>query len=430
MDPAPEVRRLVEAHRLPGLVAVRFDPHRLQTFAAGEVGEDARFPLASVTKTFTAAMVLRAAKEGLLALDAPLRSVLTDFELADARAARDMTFRDALCHFSGLPPHTWAWVYGDLDRADWIATRLPHLESAGPHRETHRYSNILYAVLGQALQQVEGRPWEDLLAERITRPLGLRTIEPLRAHWAEEAPPPYRMTPEGPKRTAPFVARWQHPMAPAGELRGRLDDVARWGQHHLREGAAGDAWLPHNRVSDSRPHPAMGPLDYGLGWRLDRVRGARRVWHSGQCSGYSLLLSLHPERGCGLAAATPVSGAVDVLHALDLRLHHRLEPGWAHVRREKPRSAEKTQPVSSAEIPPGRYRHPGYGVLEIDAREEGLRSRFQTSAWSRMTRPYKAPPRIRLEEYDVDFAVQKEIDGGLSVWFGPEGSPIHFKPLP
>ncbi|MFO1528793.1 MAG: hypothetical protein U1F77_03405 [Kiritimatiellia bacterium] len=38
---------------------------------------------------------------------------------------------DAVTHRGPLPPHTWAWVYGDLERAAWIRQRLPHLAPYG-----------------------------------------------------------------------------------------------------------------------------------------------------------------------------------------------------------------------------------------------------------------------------------------------------------
>lgn len=423
---APAVTRLVETLHPPGLVATRFGRDGLDTFAAGQVEADARFPLASVTKTFTADLTLRAAEAERLDPDAPIRTRLPDFRLADPAAADRLTFRDALCHFSGLPPHTWAWVYGDLDRAEWIATRLPHLAGEGPHRQRHRYCNILYAVLGEALRRVEGSSWEALMAERVVRQLALDSIEPLTADWAETSPPPHRMTPRGPERIPPFVARESHPLAPASELRGTIPDLARWGRYLLEERGRGDAWRAHNRVADARPHPAMGSLSYGLGWRLDRIDGARRVWHSGQCGGYSVLLCLYPERACGLAAATNVSGAVDMLHALDLQLHHGVDHAWAGIHMAS-EGAETRRPVKQGAPAPGVYDNPGYGRLQIETRDGEAWSRFQTSRWARMTRTGDGVPRIHLEEYDASFPVRLDGHGALSIPFEPRVAPIVFR---
>lgn len=292
---------------LPAFSACRFSPSEIQNLTAEP---DTRFPFASVTKTFTAHLCLQ--PELRQHLDRPIREILPYFQLQDPEATRLMSARDALCHFSGLPPHTEAWVRCSLSRETFIRELLPTLEMAGPFREQHRYSNIMYAVLGQWLEALSGISWETQIEEDILRPLNMSRTGFLDENWQENAAPPHRLSADGEaEKIPPFYARKQHLIAPASEMIGSMPDLARWGQFMLTLPSDDDRWQPHNLISE------QSPLHYGLGWRLDTINGEPRFWHSGQCSGYSSLLTLYPQRQIGLAAATNCSGMVEALQALD-----------------------------------------------------------------------------------------------------------------
>lgn len=312
MFPSPSL----QSHLQPGWVCTRFETDRSQTFFGGAISHpDTRFPLASVSKTFTAHLCLQPAFRDKL--DLPIQAVLPCFKLQDPEATRLMTPRDALCHFSGLDPHPEDWVRCDLSREAYIRERLPLLPSAGPFREKHRYSNIMYAVLGQWLEVLDGRTWEAQISQDLLTPLQLTRTSHLDAEWTTDAAPPHAKTADGKiEAIPPFYARKQHLIAPASELIGSMPDLARWGQWMLGLDPADERWQPHNRISEAEP------LEYGLGWRLDTIHGEPRYWHSGQCSGFSTLLTLYPRQKRGLAAAVNCSGTVDVLQAMDRESLH------------------------------------------------------------------------------------------------------------
>lgn len=299
-----------QQYQLPTLSVCLFSPGEILKLTPEP---DTRFPLASVTKTFTAHLCLQPQCRPWL--DRPIRDVLAYFRLQDGDAARNMTPRDALCHFSGLAPHPDAWVRSTLPREAFIREVLPTLPMAGPFREQHRYSNIMYAVLGQWIGAITGQPWEEETAEKILQPLRLERTGFLDEHWLTDAAPPFQMNEEGcPVPMPPFFARARHLIAPASEMIGSMPDLALWGQHMLTLDPDDLRWQPHSLISSE------GPLHYGLGWRLEHIDGETRVWHSGQCSGYSILLSLYPRRQQGLAAATNCHASVEALQTLDRTL--------------------------------------------------------------------------------------------------------------
>ena len=326
------------------------------------------FPIASITKPFTAHLLLELLHEHGIPLETPLHALLAGFVLADPVATREMTLEDALCHFSGLPPHTWAWVYSDVDRHTFIRERLPYLSAAAPHRAAHRYSNILYAVLGQVIETLSGSPWEEELARRILMPLAMRDTGCLTESWSTTVPIPARPHSEHGEPLPPFFAKTRHLIAPASEMISTAADLACWGQHLLHLPPDCDRWRVRNPIPGPRPFPGMGSVGYALGWRVEHTAGRLRIWHSGQCSGYSTLLVLYPEQGRGGVYLCNASGALPSLHAMDLSLHTSLRPDFP--RPPAPAARQPSlRPAPVGCVPEGHYQHPGYGTLRI--RERG-----------------------------------------------------------
>lgn len=402
------VNAVVTRTRLPGLVVCRFDREQVETdvwgyrdLAAGEpMSADTLFPIASVTKTFTAHLLQRAAESGLLDLNEPIRSAWPGFTAADDQATREMSARDALGHLSGLPPHTWAWVFGDVSRATFFQERFPHLSAVGPFREKHRYSNLLYAALGQLLEEVSGQPWETGLESEILRPLGLNNTRPLTEDWSTRfsrlARPHRDAAP--PQPIPPFAAQTRHLIAPASELLSTGPDLARWGQFLLTLSPEDVRWQAVSTISPG--------LHYGLGWRLESVDGVRRVWHSGQCSGYTSLLSLWPEQGRGTVLLCNRSGAVEALHAIERGdFDIELPPPPELIRPSSPPASP-----DSLRIPLGTYSNPGYGELTFFEHDGHVWSRFQNRDAVEVLQDETGRPVLQLPVYGVRFPLRVEAE--------------------
>ncbi|MFE3449952.1 serine hydrolase domain-containing protein [Nonomuraea sp. NPDC059194] len=176
-DVRAEVARLVRKGA-PGAVAYVREGERVWQAAAGVAREgvpmrtDHRFRIASITKTFTAALVLELVREGRLAVTDRVESLLPG--VISTRA----TVADLLRHTSGIPDYLTApgftkalWSGGHLRR--WPPREL--LAEAGPPGPpgTYAYSNTNYIVLGLILEKVAGKPYRQLVRDRI----GLRATE-------------------------------------------------------------------------------------------------------------------------------------------------------------------------------------------------------------------------------------------------------------
>lgn len=125
---------------------------------------DTIFDLASITKLFTATVVLRAVEVGELALDRPVSAYIPHFHPG-------VTVRHLLIHTSGLPAVRELWTVpgGRAERADAVLAS----RTEAPPGQRHVYSCVGYLVAGLLLERVLGAPLPDLVARYVTGPLDM-----------------------------------------------------------------------------------------------------------------------------------------------------------------------------------------------------------------------------------------------------------------
>jgi CubicO group peptidase (beta-lactamase class C family) len=276
-------------------------------------GPDVQYRMGSITKTFTAALVLQARDDGLLDLDDPVGAHL------DVPAHGDITLRRMLCHLSGLQREPVGEVWESLQGPD-LETMLADLGSAeavlSPHERWH-YSNLAYALLGQVVARRRDQPWADVLAQRLLEPLGLHrtTTAPTAPVARGDVVDPYadRLHPE------PLFPG--HAFAPAAELWTTTSDLARWGSFWADPDPA---VLSPGTVREMTHVHAMADLQqWTLGWGLGLMlhrRGERMlVGHDGAMPGFLASLVIERDSGVVVAVLTNTSRAADPSSlALDL----------------------------------------------------------------------------------------------------------------
>jgi CubicO group peptidase (beta-lactamase class C family) len=272
-----------------------------------------QYRIGSITKTFTAVLVLQLRDEGRLELDAPLRDLLPEAPVGP-------TVRQSLAHLSGFqrePP-------GDI----WETMRPPTREEliAGledaelvlrPAFRWH-YSNLAFGLLGELVERRRGSPYGDVLRERVFEPLGLsRTTlvpEPPVARGYLVEPYSDGLRPE-PDVVVPETT------AAMGQLWSTTGDLARWGSFLA---AGDDAVLARSTLDEMTLVQTMvdarrWTLGWGLG--LELVRRGDRVFagHGGAMPGFLAALVIERETGIGAAVLTNTSAGPDTeALALDL----------------------------------------------------------------------------------------------------------------
>jgi CubicO group peptidase (beta-lactamase class C family) len=129
---------------------------------------DTIFDVASLTKLFTATVLLTLVEDGLIALDTPIADRLPSFDSGERRM---VTLRHLLTHTSGLPALLRLWT----DQPDRASRQRAVLDVAleRPPGRTFVYSDIGYIVAGFLAELVGGRSLSELLQDRICAPLCL-----------------------------------------------------------------------------------------------------------------------------------------------------------------------------------------------------------------------------------------------------------------
>jgi len=256
------------------------------------IAPDSVFRLGSITKQFTAAVVLQLVHEGRISLDDPVSRFLPDYPQPGAAA----TVRQLLNHTSGIQSYTGipGWmVEENTDRAYTTAEMVALFRdrpSPTPPGQAWAYNNSGYVLLGAIVEQVTGKPWHEAVAERIAGPLGLATIGYGVDRESGAAMARGYTDAQGQVRPARRI----HMSVPhaAGALVGTAGDLARWSQalHHGRV-VSPELYAQMTRpapLAEGRTHP------YGFGVGLEEVRGRGTIEHGGGIFGFSTYATYIP----------------------------------------------------------------------------------------------------------------------------------------
>jgi len=134
------------------------------------VTADTLFAIGSSTKSFTATSLGITIAEGKARWDEPVKKYLPGFELKDEFASERMTPLDLLTHQSGLPRHDLVWYNNQFTR-EQLFQRLKYLSPNEDFREIFQYQNLMFMTAGYLAGQLQGKPWEDVVREKIFQPL-------------------------------------------------------------------------------------------------------------------------------------------------------------------------------------------------------------------------------------------------------------------
>lgn len=283
---------------------------------------DTRFRIGSVTKQFTAALILQFVEDGKIALDAPLSRYLPDYPKAQADK---VTIHHLLTHTSGIPSYTGLPDFGiDMMRRhvepDSFLTVFSGLPLEFEPGTRWRYDNSGYFILGVVIAHVTGKPYDLVLRERILDPLGLENtgydhndaIIPLLASGYQRMPGGYQR--------APFMDS-NLPYA-AGMLYSNAGDLLKW----TRALHAGQVFKNAESLR-SMITPFLENYGYGLQiMNLPAGKDSVRVIrHSGGINGFSSQLWYLPDDGYTIVTLDNTTANSGIVADAAFRLLHGLD---------------------------------------------------------------------------------------------------------
>jgi len=323
---------LADKHGVPGAgLAILADgevteaAHGLLNIRTGvEVTTDSLFQIGSITKVWTATLVMQLVDEGKLDLDAPVISYLPEFKVADAEVTRTVTTRHLLAHTSGIDgDHFFDTGRGDDCIEKYVAS-CAGLKQNHPLGATMSYCNSGYTVLGRLVEVLRGQSWDTVLRERLFAPLGLESAGTLPEEALLHRAAVGHVTPPGGELQVAPVWGIFRSAGPAGLIHATPRDTLRFAELHLADGLAPDGTRVLSEASARAMREAQVAVPdvytlgshWGLGWILMTWDGREVYGHDGATIGQGAFLRIVPEAGVAICLLTNGGHARDLF--LDL----------------------------------------------------------------------------------------------------------------
>ncbi len=279
---------------------------------AVDVTADTLFQIGSITKVWTASVVLALADAGKLDLDEPVVTYLPELTLADPDLSAQVTMRHLLTHTSGIDGD----FFEDTGRGDECLERyvaaLATLPPNHPLGATWSYCNAGFVIAGRVIEKLTGQGWDAAMKDLLYTPLGLgHTVTlPEEALLYRAAVGHVHEGDEEPRRAPVWVL--PRALGPAGVIASTVDDVLAFARMHLRGGISADgtrvlaeATVRAMQQEEVRlPDPYSIADSWGLGWfRLD-WNGTRLIGHDGNTIGQSAYLRVLPDHDVAVTVLT------------------------------------------------------------------------------------------------------------------------------
>jgi D-alanyl-D-alanine-carboxypeptidase/D-alanyl-D-alanine-endopeptidase len=290
---------------------------------------DSLIRLCSVTKIMTTDLLVKMIAEGRVSLSDPLQkfaphNVTVPVRTVRGVVSRPITLGDLATHTAGLPREI-AYPEGDSGhftfpdyafRWQW----LPGFRLRTPAGMAAHYSNIGFDLLADALSAAAGKPYPELFAERISRPLGLQdtTVSPTTGECAR-----LLLGARNEGRCTDTTAA-----AGSGGMYSTASDMTRWLEYLLdlpgvpmhQDPAATATYIPASQLRWTQGMGRAGvPDGIGLGWvHITQPDHASTIIEkTGGGAGYNTYIALIPGHRIGLfvAATNGRHAGTDIFHA-------------------------------------------------------------------------------------------------------------------
>jgi CubicO group peptidase (beta-lactamase class C family) len=293
-------------HGLPGVALAVIEDGRVE-YLKGYGVDGAGRPMTpqtpmligSQSKSFTGLAIAQLAEQGQLELNAPVRTYIPWFRVADEAASAQITLNHLLHHTSGLSDSGFGTVIPDNATPEQAIRALAAAQLTAPPGSTHQYFNLGYSVLAHIVEKVSGQTYAEYVGRHILAPLhmDLSTADPF--HAPNLAP--------GYTRLFGFpVPMTEHiPVYGVGEgfIVSTAEDLARYAIFFQTDGAGLVAPDTMKRILT----PGLG--NYGLGWYI--YDGGAKIVHGGANQTFRTEVNLYPRQQRAFVLLTNQGHQVD-----------------------------------------------------------------------------------------------------------------------
>jgi CubicO group peptidase (beta-lactamase class C family) len=336
LDPAAlqsHLAELLAEHGVPGAALGVLHDGEITKVAAGvanlrtgvEATTDTVFELASIGKAWTTTVLMQLVDDGRVDLDAPVRTYLPNFSVADPEVSAGVTLRHLLSHTSGIDgDHFENFGRGD-DALERYVASCEALGQTHPLGVTMSYCNTGFSIIGRVIEVLTGTVWDQAMRERLFAPLGLIQTGTL----AEEAI--LHRVAAGHVAPAPgapleVAGQWGIHRAggPMGGIASTVGETLAFARLHLEDGRTPEGGRILSEASArAMREPQIEVPDrftlgshWGLGWILFDWEGHHLYGHDGNSIGQSSYLRILPEANVAITLLTNGGEPKNVYRAL------------------------------------------------------------------------------------------------------------------
>lgn len=375
------------------------------------------FGIASNSKVFTAVALGILVEEGKISWDEPVVDYMPHFQMYDPYVTREIKVRDLLCHRCGLglgAGDLMLWPNTDLDRKE-ILRRVRFIKPNSSFRSRYAYSNIMFVVAGELVEQVSGMNWEDFVREKIQKRVGMTYSNTRCSLVNKEKNAAWPHIPLNGKVIPVETLYMNDSVNPAGGINSCAEDMAKWMRVLLNQGELPDgSQLVSKKIMNeitsiatpipvTIPAPDLAPAamnfnGYGLGIRLRDYRRHKVITHTGGLEGYVSQVWLMPEIDLGVCILTNQE-STEAFYALNYQIvdHFLQAPEFDWVEtyskistKNKEKQKERLDKINASRkkdtrlsLPlqdyAGLYRDDWYGEIEIKFENDELLMSFKHS---------------------------------------------------
>jgi len=272
------------------------------------------YEIGSITKTFTASLLVQMAEEGLVKLDDPISKYLPE-GICDLEGDKVITLQDLSSHYSGLPRLASNFFPTVTDHSnpylgynkDHLYEYLKTFKGVAREKRTVDYSNLGVELLGHILGLVTEQTLEEMYEERIFKPLEMNntTITFDKNHLALLA--------KGHNEMGLITSNWDFPhFGGAGAIRSTTEDMLKYLQAQFTNETNAKAHATRLTMG--------GPTKIGLGWITtpSQNTGEEIVWHNGGTGGYRSFTGFIKNQNVGVIVLNNTPLSVDEIGFLVL----------------------------------------------------------------------------------------------------------------
>lgn len=258
---------------------------------------DTKFRLASVTKQFTAMLIIQLAAENKVKLDIPISNYLPSYP---KKTGEIITLHHLLTHTSGIPNYTSALEYRDVMQKSFKPEQLVDLFDDLPLEfkpgEKFQYSNSGYVLLGYIIEKITGQTFEENLKKKICLPLKMHNT------GVEHNDIKLKNTAKGYNRGGSTFQEASYidmsvPFS-AGAMYSTLEDLYLWDRALYTEKLVPKKYL--DLIFETHI-PSHGKVFYGYGWQIGKMFAGNSediipvIYHTGAINGFNTIITRIPE---------------------------------------------------------------------------------------------------------------------------------------